>query len=301
MNLRCQVVIPARLASTRLPEKLLRCVAGKSILQHTFEAASGAESADSVVIAVDDARLADLCDSFGAPWIMTSPDCASGTDRIAEAAVQLSDTDVFINVQGDEPEISAQAIDAVASAINAHPMADMATAGTPIRSSAMLKDPNVVKIVMGELPGQTARANAENKTLSVDGDETQCKIGQQTPRDEDREKGGGIGFGRAIYFSRAPVPHQRDQPTPQMVETEAAQFQQIPPIYWHHLGLYAYRQSFLEWFAEQPPGRLECVERLEQLRAIEAGKLIVVAAVPTATPGIDTEADFEAFRQRRES
>ena len=132
MHLRSQIVIPARLASTRLPEKLLRVAGGKTILQHTYEAAAKSKIADEIVVAVDDQRLADNVDDFGGRWIMTPVDCASGTDRIAFVADALPDVDVFINVQGDEPEIEATAIDAVATTL-IESGADMATAGTPLR------------------------------------------------------------------------------------------------------------------------------------------------------------------------
>lgn len=272
----CRVVIPARLASSRLSEKLLQKVAGKSILQHTYESARQASSASSVVIAVDDPRLADLCDSFDAPWLMTGVDCPSGTDRIAEAAAQLPDADVFVNVQGDEPEINPSVIDAVANLLLKYPQADMATAGTPIRSREMLDDPSVVKIVMGEI-----KSKEESGSAGPPG-----SAGKSGSTVQGRE-----GQGRAVYFSRAAVPFDRDN-------TPENHFDHTPPIYWHHLGLYAYRREFLNWFAKQPPGTLEQIERLEQLRAIQAGKTILVAAVDSATPGIDTQADLDAFRDR---
>ena len=102
------IVIPARLASTRLSEKLLRRVGGKSVLQHTYDAASKSTIVPngSIVVAVDDQRIADEVDSFGGKWVMTSPDCPSGTDRIAEVAQAMPEVDVFVNVQGDEPELS---------------------------------------------------------------------------------------------------------------------------------------------------------------------------------------------------
>lgn len=252
MALRIQIVIPARLASTRLPEKLLRIAGGKSILQHTYEQACRSRVADSVIVAVDHRRLADEVDAFGGRWLMTSPDCASGTDRIAEVASQMPEIDLFVNVQGDEPEIDPAVIDDVAQALVDDPDADLATAGTPIRDPQMLLDPACVKIVLAaDRPGQ----------------------------------------GRAIYFSRAPVPHCRDGLTAERCAAD-------PPWFWLHIGMYAYRREFLKWFSEQPPSRLEQSERLEQLRAIEAGKRIVVTRVEAAAPGIDTPADLEGFLRR---
>ena len=260
MKMRCQIVIPARLASTRLPEKLLRKAGGKTILHHTFAAASRSAVADAVVVAVDDPKIADEVDSFGGQWIMTDPTCASGTDRIAEVAASMPDVDVFVNVQGDEPEIDPRVIDLVASTLIHDRQADMSTAGTPIRDAATLKDPSCVKIVMAA--------------------------------EDDDSIANRAGRGRAVYFSRAAVPFVRDGIGPSSISAE-------PPIFWHHIGLYAYRREFLQWFATQPPSLLEQTERLEQLRAIESGKRIVVARVESATPGIDTAEDLEAFIQRQ--
>ncbi len=275
-----QIVLPARLASTRLPEKLLQQVAGKSVLQHTYESASRAASASAgVIVAVDDRRIADEVESFGGRWIMTPTDCPSGTDRIALVADQFPTTEIFINVQSDEPEIDPAAIDAVAETLAADPQADMATAGTPIRSAEALHDPAIVKIVMADF-SPTGGHQTEVRT----GPQTAAKAGQ-----------GGLaaGQGRAVYFSRACVPHRRGGDPAELLT-------QTPPIYWHHLGLYAYRRDFLSWFAGSPPSVLEETEKLEQLRAIEAGKKIVVAAVGPAMPGIDTPEDLAAFRRRIE-
>ena len=254
---RCQIVLPARLASTRLPEKFLRKVAGKSVLQHTFEAASRSKLADGIVVAVDDERIAEEVEAFGGRWLMTSPTCASGTDRIAEVAAAMRDVAVFVNVQADEPEIDPDVIDLVASQLINDPDADMATAGTPIRELRILQDPSCVKIVMAM----------------------------------DASGSSGAGKGRAVYFSRATVPFVRDGIQQSHLEAE-------PPLFWHHIGLYAYRRDFLQWFAAAAPSMLEQAERLEQLRAVEAGKRIIVARVESATPGIDTQADLDAFTSR---
>lgn len=248
--MRVQIVIPARLASTRLPEKLLLTVGGKSVLQHTYEAASRSQVAAGVIVAVDDPRLAHEVDSFGGQVRLTSPDCQSGTDRVAEVAAELTDTDIFVNVQGDEPEIDPAAIDRVAQALIDHPEAAMATVARPIRDPESLLNPNCVKVVLGDQ-------------------------------------------GRAIYFSRAAVPFAREGITPSLLQAD-------PPLYWHHIGLYAYRREFLLWFASQPVAPLEAVEKLEQLRAIQSDKPIVVAAVESAAAGIDTLDDFRAFAARWE-
>jgi 3-deoxy-manno-octulosonate cytidylyltransferase (CMP-KDO synthetase) len=249
--MRIHVVIPARLASTRLPEKLLLRAGGKSVLQHTYEAAGRAKCTSGITIAVDDAKLESEVTRFGGTATMTSPNCQSGTDRLAEVAARLSDVEIFVNVQGDEPEIDPAAIDLVADALVSNPWADIATAARPIRDLATLENPNCVKAVIGEA-------------------------------------------GRALYFSRAAVPFVRDGLSDAMLSAE-------PPMFWHHLGLYAYRREFLQWFASQSLGRLEQVEKLEQLRALEAGRQIVVARIDAAPAGIDTQADFDAFVQRLEA
>ncbi|PAY16960.1 3-deoxy-manno-octulosonate cytidylyltransferase [Rhodopirellula sp. SM50] len=276
-----QIVLPARLASTRLPEKLLQQVAGKSVLQHTYESACRAASASAgVIVAVDDQRIADEVESFGGRWIMTPTDCPSGTDRIALVADQFPTTEIFINVQSDEPEIDPAAIDAVAETLAGDPQADMATAGTPIRSAEALRDPAIVKIVMAGF-SPTAASSSQGGLAAGQGG---LAAGQGSF---------AAGQGRAVYFSRACVPHRRGGDPAELLA-------QTPPIYWHHLGLYAYRRDFLSWFAGSPPSVLEETEKLEQLRAIEAGKKIVVAAVGPAMPGIDTPEDLAAFRRRIE-
>ncbi|WP_044302458.1 3-deoxy-manno-octulosonate cytidylyltransferase [Rhodopirellula sallentina] len=248
--MKTMIVIPARLASSRLSEKLLLRAAGKSVLQHTYEAAKRASVADQIIVAADDPRIVKEVDGFGGEARLTDVNCQSGTDRIAEIALLHEDVDIFVNVQGDEPEIDPTAIDAVAELLQQRPDADIATAACPIASMSALEDPGCVKIVMGDAQ-------------------------------------------RAIYFSRSVVPHVRDGGAETLLGAE-------PTIFWHHLGLYAYRRDFLLWFATQPPGKLEQVEKLEQLRAIEAGKQIVVASVLPAARGIDTLDDFREFRDRVE-
>ena len=121
--MRSFIVIPARLASTRLPRKLLLNETGKPLIQHTYEAACKATRPRGVIIAADDAEIATVVWGFGG-WVeMTSPDCASGTDRVAEVARKLTDVDVLVNVQGDEPEISATAIDLAVQLLEDNPAA----------------------------------------------------------------------------------------------------------------------------------------------------------------------------------
>ncbi|MCD0458415.1 3-deoxy-manno-octulosonate cytidylyltransferase [Roseiconus lacunae] len=265
---RFQIVLPARLASSRLSEKLLQRVNGKTVLQYTYESASRAKVAQQgVIVAVDHPRLADEVESFGGRWVMTPADCASGTDRVAHVAAQLPAVDVLVNVQSDEPEIDPDSIDAVAMTLSDDSEADLGTAATPIIDPAALTDPGIVKVVMGQ-PAELAATQGSGA-----GQSSAVK-------------------GRAVYFSRACVPFDRDG-------DPVDRLQQVPATYWHHLGLYAYRPDFLRWFASAPQSYLERVEKLEQLRAIEAGKKVVVAVVGPAASGIDTPADLAAFRARQ--
>jgi 3-deoxy-manno-octulosonate cytidylyltransferase (CMP-KDO synthetase) len=242
-----RVVIPARYASTRLPGKPLRSLAGRPMLQHVYERALRS-GADEVWIATDDARIETASRKFGAKVVMTSPDHQSGTDRIAEAARQKGwlAADIVVNVQGDEPLIPPAIIRQVADLLERSSWAGIATLATPIESAEEFLDPNVVKVV------STAR-------------------------------------GRALYFSRAPIPWVREGAAGALMSQarhEAAQ---------RHLGLYAYRVEVLARLAALPPTPLEKLERLEQLRALEHGLEIVVAtAIEQPGRGVDTETDLEA-------
>jgi 3-deoxy-manno-octulosonate cytidylyltransferase (CMP-KDO synthetase) len=146
-KLRSTIVIPARLASTRLPRKLLLAETGKPLIQHTYEAAFRATRPSDVLVAADCEEIAMVVRSFGGRVELTSPDCASGTDRVAEIARKLPDVDLLVNVQGDEPEISAQAIDLAVELLERNPTAVMSTLATPIRRKDKLHDPSCVKVV----------------------------------------------------------------------------------------------------------------------------------------------------------
>jgi 3-deoxy-manno-octulosonate cytidylyltransferase (CMP-KDO synthetase) len=149
-SLRSTIVIPARLASTRLPRKLLLADTGKPLIQHTHEAASRATRPTSIVVAADCEEIAAVVRSFGGRVELTSPDCASGTDRVAEIARKLPDIDVVVNVQGDEPEISAAAIDLAVELLEHNPSAVMSTLATPIRTKDKLLDPSCVKVIFDQ-------------------------------------------------------------------------------------------------------------------------------------------------------
>jgi 3-deoxy-manno-octulosonate cytidylyltransferase (CMP-KDO synthetase) len=244
------LIIPARRRSTRLPDKLLLRDTGKTVLQHTFEAASQAMQPEAVLIAVDDMELAREARRFGAHVVMTSESCRSGTDRVAEAARQLPDAEIIVNLQGDEPDVNPQTIDRLFAMLTNDQHASMATLATPIRCRKMLEDPACVKVV--------------------------CDAG-----------------GRAIYFSRSVIPHPRDW--------NNALLSADPPNFYQHLGVYAYRRDLLFEMSALPVGRLERLESLEQLRVLEHGRTILVAAVEESTRGIDTPADYAAFVARRKA
>jgi len=243
------VIIPARFGSTRLPGKPVlpkaREVTGKYIIQHVYERAAQARTAELVIVATDDRRVADAVRQFGGAVRMTREDHTSGTDRIAEVAAEL-DYPIFVNVQGDEPEILPEQVDQVVELLREDPDAVMSTLATPIETPDALRDPNVVKVVV------------------------------------DRR-------GRALYFSRSPIPYRRDHDGP-LTDAPA------PPL--HHLGIYGYRRDFLLRYGDLPPSALEESEKLEQLRALEAGFAVKVGITHHRSMGIDTPRDLEAWLAR---
>ena len=241
------IVIPARLKSTRLPRKMLLRETGKSLLQHTYEAASKAIKPSGICIATDHEDISAEVKRFGGHFQMTSDVAASGTDRVAEVAAKMPHIDVFVNVQGDEPEIEPSSIDQVITLLEDDVDASVATLATPIRSKAVLDDPNCVKVVLDEL-------------------------------------------GRALYFSRSPIPYAREW-SDELLSSD-------PPTFLLHLGIYAYRRNFLLEFTQRPTAAIENIERLEQLRVLAAGKRIAVGIVEKSPPGIDTQADYRAFVSR---
>ena len=142
-----QIIIPARLASTRLPRKLLLCETGKSLIQHTYEAACRSRRAVGVCVATDHSEIFDEVRSFGGQVEMTNPNAPSGTDRVAEAARKMPAADIIVNVQGDEPEIAGASIDLAIELLESNPEAVMSTLATPIRNRRQLEDPACVKVV----------------------------------------------------------------------------------------------------------------------------------------------------------
>lgn len=142
-----RIVIPARLASTRLPEKLLLAETGMSVLEHTYRSCQKSRLLSGITVAVDDSKVFDSVVGFGGHAVMTDIHAQSGTDRIAEVARSLEDVDIFVNVQGDEPEIAGESIDKVFELLLSNPNASVATLATPIRTEENLNDPACVKVV----------------------------------------------------------------------------------------------------------------------------------------------------------
>ena len=227
-------VIPARLASTRLPRKVLREIAGRPMLAYVYEAARACPTLRDVIVATDSEEIGEVCRQNGWSYRMTSPDCRSGTDRVHEVAQAVA-ADVYVNVQGDEPLARREHLDALLQLMQREEV-QVATVKTPC-SPADVNNPNAVKVV--------------------------------TAQD-----------GRALYFSRATIPFDRDR-------SGAVR-------YCKHLGFYAYRKAALDAFCAWPESELERSERLEQLRFLDHGVPIHLAETKYDTVGVDTLEDLQA-------
>ncbi len=256
------VLIPARLASTRLPNKPLADIAGKPMIVRVAERASLALAADApsghVVVAADDASIVAACQNHGVRAILTRTDHASGSDRLAEACdlLALADGAIVVNVQGDEPLMDPQLVRDVAQLLAARPEASMSTAAHTIETLEDYLNPNIVKVVL------------DSKSI-------------------------------ALYFSRAPIPSGRDFAGqvwwgPQ-ADANAGLRASAAPL--RHIGIYAYRAGFLRLFPRLTQAPMEVAEALEQLRAMWHGYRIAVTVTPHAPgPGVDTPADLARVR-----
>ncbi|MGJ4940211.1 3-deoxy-manno-octulosonate cytidylyltransferase [Bradyrhizobium sp. HKCCYLS1011] len=239
-NPRTLVLIPARMASTRLPGKPLMDIAGVPMIVHVLRRAEEA-AIGRVAVATDTPEIAAAVTAAGGEAVMTGPDHPSGSDRIHEAMRNLDplgQADIVINLQGDFPTILPQNIRDVLAPL-ADPAVDIATLAAEIHSEEESNAPSVVKAVGSPIGGRRLRA---------------------------------------LYFTRAPAPWG-DGPR------------------YHHIGLYAYRRAALERFVSLPPSPLELQEKLEQLRALEAGMRIDVTIVDTVPRGVDTAPDLETARR----
>jgi 3-deoxy-manno-octulosonate cytidylyltransferase (CMP-KDO synthetase) len=229
-------VIPARLASTRLPRKILRVIAGKPLLAWVVEAARACPQLNRVIVATDSEEVADFCRKLNVGVELTAPELPSGTDRV-HAVAQRHSADIYVNIQGDEPLLRPEHVAALLRPF-AHAHVDVST--LKVRCTAEnIANPNAVKVV--------------------------------TAAD-----------GRALYFSRATIPYDRDGTC---------------PAYWKHIGLYAYRKAALNLFPTLPASGLERAERLEQLRFLENGLQVYVEPTDYDTIGVDTEADLRLVEQ----
>ncbi len=243
MKIAC--IIPSRYASTRLPGKPLRLIHGKTLVRRVYERASLAKVPEIVLVATDHEDIAAEVSSFGGTAVMTSVDCPTGTDRLAEVAAKYPDYDIIVNVQGDEPLIDPDVIDRLARLLVEKEELVMATVATPLAEEEY-DDPSAVKVVVNQK-------------------------------------------GEALYFSRSLIPYPRHDFV-------------TPPL--KHVGIYAYRRTFLLDYANMAQTPLEVAESLEQLRALENGFKIGVIIEKTADIGIDTPEDLakaEAYFERMET
>ena len=234
------IIIPARYASTRFPGKPLIDLAGKTILQHTFELANNS-SARCVIIATDDKRIESLAHKIGAEVCMTSDQHNNGSERLAEVAAiyEMNDDEIIVNLQGDEPFMPVQCLDQVAGLLQSEHHCGMATLCHPLIERKDIDNPNIVKLVA------------------------------------DR-------YGYAMYFSRAPIPWNRNKPVSAKAD------------YFRHIGLYAYTAGFLRKYIQIPECKLESVEALEQLRVLWNGDKIKVGITDIDIGiSIDTPEDME--------
>ena len=225
-------VIPARLASTRLPRKMLREIAGEMLISRVYRAVRSSSLLADVIIATDSKEIMELCRAHGWTARMTSASHRSGTERVHEIAQSVT-ADVYLNIQGDEPLTRPEHIAALLEVMR-DPQVQVGTLMTKAAAEDV-NSPSAVKVVTD---------------LS----------------------------GRALYFSRATIPHDRDGTRPQ---------------YMKHLGFYGYRKSALDRFCAWPESALERSERLEQLRFLENGVAIHVGETPFDTVGVDTEEDLK--------
>ncbi|WP_157266718.1 3-deoxy-manno-octulosonate cytidylyltransferase [Azohydromonas aeria] len=240
------VLIPARLASTRLPDKPLADIGGLPMVVRVAQRAA-LSGARRVVVAADDDRIAEACRAHGVEAVLTAKDHATGSDRLAQACalLGLDGEDIVVNVQGDEPLIDPALIDACAALLDAREDCVMGTAAHAIEAEGDWRNPNVVKVVLD-------------------------------------------AAGRALYFTRAPVPCWRDAVPPLALPTPA-------PL--RHVGIYAYRAGFLRRYPMLEPSPLERIESLEQLRVLWHGERIAVhVAAQAPGPGVDTAEDLERVR-----
>ena len=252
------IVIPARYASTRFPGKPLALLKGIPVIQHVYQNSMNSRLADDVVVATDSETIFETVLSFGGKAFITGGDHASGTDRIAEV-VRSMKYDIIANVQGDEPLIQPEMIDDVIALLD-DPGASIGTLAIRIKDRREIFDPNVVKVVFNQ-------------------------------------------NGYALYFSRSPIPYHRDQwrdhGLGRHIWPAGAEDASALSVYdcFKHVGIYSYRSDVLKHLSGLPPSRLEHIEKLEQLRALENGFMIKVKETGYETIGVDTPEDIERIEK----
>jgi 3-deoxy-manno-octulosonate cytidylyltransferase (CMP-KDO synthetase) len=262
------VIIPARFGSTRFAAKILASQTGKPLVQHVVEQARKCRRVRDVIVATDDQRIVDALRPFETKTVMTAASHQSGTDRIAEVARNLDD-EIVVNVQGDEPEIEPETIDALIERLQNSPD-DMATAATPFGAQDDPSNPNLVKVVMSP----QGRAIYFSRSA--------------IPFYRDTGVSPVLGASKHQGASDSKAAHTGGTP----VSRDAV------ARYYLHLGIYAYRRKFLLEYASWSPTPLEQAEKLEQLRALEHGKSIYVLKINRAVHGIDTEEQYLEFVER---
>jgi 3-deoxy-manno-octulosonate cytidylyltransferase (CMP-KDO synthetase) len=253
------VIVPARLASTRLPVKALVDIAGKPMVCWVAERALAACNIDRVIVATDSEEIVAAVRAHNLEVVMTSPSHASGTDRIAEVTEKIPEAEIIVNLQGDEPLISPETIERAVDRMHEEFLleegAGIVTTWEPIENYADLTNFDLVKVVIGERQ-------------------------------------------QAIYFSRSPVPFPRDTVKKYGSPDEAfsADPDFLKPFR-KHTGLYVYRRDVLLAFTRWPQTQLERLESLEQLRALEHGVVIRVIQASSSSTGVDTAEDLERVRE----
>jgi len=240
-------VIPARYGSTRLPGKVIMDIAGKPLVQHVYDRVCLSTSVTACVVATDDERVVQALEPYGTEVAMTSAEHRSGTDRVAAVARQRNEP-VIVNVQGDEPLIRPEMIDAAIQPVLGDRSIPVSTLCCQMQDEHEVADPDVVKVV------------------------TDMR-------------------GRALYFSRAPIPVVRDSG-----HSKA----RPDTVYRKHIGLYVYRREFLVDYAQWVPTPLEQFERLEQLRVLEHGYPIVVVETEYDSISVDSPSDLDRVRKQME-
>lgn len=228
-------VIPARYESSRFPGKPLASIAGRPMIQHVFERVRLCQTISRVVVATDDERIVKAVEAFGGEALITRHEHRCGTERVAEVAMHIA-AGIYVNVQGDEPLIDPDAVDAAVEALASDAEVNLSTLSVAIVRPAEIMDPNVVKVV------------------------------------NDFQ-------GDALYFSRAPIPWVREES------------ERVSAQHWKHIGVYVYRHDALLDYPTLPPGDLERLEQLEQLRWLENGYHIRVVESTYDAVSVDLPAD----------